>query len=139
MVHERCPTPLREVTTDHLIREGGRLYAGHHLIVDCFGCERLDELAWMEETLRRCVDVAGATLLHIHLHHFGEGQGVSGVAVLAESHISVHTWPERGYAAFDAFMCGQAQPEKIIPVLKEAFAVREVCSRPLVRGEFVDG
>ena len=64
---------------------------------------------------------AGATLLHIHLHAFTEGGGISGVAVLAESHISVHTWPERGYAAFDVFMCGHAEPRKALSVFKRAF------------------
>jgi S-adenosylmethionine decarboxylase proenzyme len=54
----------------------------------------------------------GATLLHIHLHHFEPNGGVSGVAVLAESHISIHSWPKRGYAALDIFMFrhGQSGP-----------------------------
>ena len=52
---------------------------------------------------------------------FEEGGGISGVAVLAESHISVHTWPEKGYAAFDVFMCGDAQPRKALDVFKSAF------------------
>ena len=50
-------------------------------------------------------------MLHIHLHRFGKDQGISGVAILAESHISVHTWPERRYIAFDIFMCGDTFPE----------------------------
>jgi S-adenosylmethionine decarboxylase len=65
--------------------------------------EGLDDIDLIETTLRRCVDAAGATLLHIHLHHF-QPNGVSGVAVLAVSHISIHTWPEVGYAALDLFM-----------------------------------
>jgi len=56
-----------------------------------------------------------------HLHRFSENGGVSGVAVLAESHISVHTWPERGFAAFDVFMCGACRPEKALPVLRRYF------------------
>ena len=56
------------------------------------------------------------------MHPFGEGMGVSGVVVLAESHISIHTWPERGYAAIDLFMCGKCDPYKAIPALKAAFA-----------------
>ena len=68
-----------------------------------------------------CVEAAGATLLHIHLHHFNPNNGISGVAVLAESHISIHSWPERRYAALDVFMCGDAQPHKTIPVLRRAF------------------
>jgi S-adenosylmethionine decarboxylase len=60
-------------------------------------------------------------LLHIHLHHFTPNNGVSGVAVLAESHISVHTWPETGFAAFDVFMCGDTDPHQAIEVLQRAF------------------
>jgi S-adenosylmethionine decarboxylase len=75
----------------------------------------------MESAMREAVDVCAATLLHIHLHHFTPSMGISGVAVLAESHISVHTWPERDFAAFDIFMCGSARPELAINVLKKAF------------------
>jgi len=106
---------------DHFIKRNGIEFAGTHLIIDLWDAHRLDDLGLMEKTLRRCVDESGATLLHIHLHHFTPNGGISGVAVLAESHISVHTWPERGYAAFDVFMCGEAEPEKSIPVLKDAF------------------
>lgn len=106
---------------DHFIKRNGIEFAGTHLIIDLWEAHRLDDLELMEKTLRCCVDESGATLLHIHLHHFTPNGGISGVAVLAESHISVHTWPERGYAAFDVFMCGEAEPEKSIPVLKGAF------------------
>ena len=80
----------------------------------------------MEAALRRCVEVSGATLLHIHLHHFTPNGGISGVAVLSESHISVHTWPEANYAAFDVFMCGEAQPQNSIEVLREAFSPSDI-------------
>ena len=73
-----------------------------------------------KQALIDAVKAAGATLLHIHLHTFSEGGGISGVAVLAESHISVHTWPEKGYAAFDVFMCGDAEPRRR-SVFKAAF------------------
>jgi len=106
---------------DHFTTRNGIEFAGTHLIIDLWGARHLDNLALMEATLRRAVTVAGATLLHIHLHHFTPNGGISGVAVLAESHISVHTWPERDYAAFDIFMCGDAQPELAVPVLKQAF------------------
>ncbi len=83
--------------------------------------EPLNDIARIEQAMRDIVTACGATLLHIHLHHFSPSGGVSGVAVLAESHISVHTWPERDYAAFDVFMCGDAEPENAVPVLKRAF------------------
>ncbi|MEO0422757.1 MAG: adenosylmethionine decarboxylase [Pseudomonadota bacterium] len=108
-------------TADHFIQRDGVEFAGTHLIADLWGATRLDELDHMETALRDAVEAAGATLLHIHLHHFTPNGGISGVAVLAESHISVHTWPERDFAAFDVFMCGDAKPLKAIDVLKRAF------------------
>jgi len=108
-------------TEDHFIIRDGKEFAGTHIIVDLWEASRLDDLAHMEAAMREAVDVCGATLLHIHLHHFTPSGGISGVAVLAESHISVHTWPERDFAAFDVFMCGDAQPENAIAVLQRYF------------------
>ncbi len=106
---------------DYFIERDGLRFAGVHLIIDLHEAERLDDLAYVERVLRDCVAASRASLLHIHLHHFTPNGGVSGVAVLAESHISVHTWPECGYAAFDVFMCGAAEPHRTVEVLKRAF------------------
>jgi S-adenosylmethionine decarboxylase len=106
---------------DHFITRNGLTYAGSHLIIDLWEAEGLDDRDRIETALIDAVKAAGATLLHIHLHKFTDGGGISGVAVLAESHISVHTWPERGYAAFDVFMCGEAEPRKALSVFKAAF------------------
>lgn len=65
----------------------------------------LDDETRIRQAIRDCAGACGATLLHIHTHRFSP-QGVSGVAVLAESHITVHTWPKIAYGAFDVFMCG---------------------------------
>jgi S-adenosylmethionine decarboxylase len=119
---------------DHFVQDGDLCYAGSHLIVDLWGAERLDDLDHIEATLREAVDAAGATLLHIHLHHFTPNGGVSGVAVLAESHISIHTWPERDYAALDVFMCGDAQPKRTLPILKRAFSPSSVQIGDFKRG-----
>jgi S-adenosylmethionine decarboxylase len=108
--------------------------AGVHLIVDLHGAEGLDDIDLIEATLRRCVDAAQATLLHIHLHHF-HPNGVSGVAVLAESHISIHTWPDSRYAALDLFMCGKAIPDACIPVLRRAFKAKRVEVSEILRGQ----
>jgi S-adenosylmethionine decarboxylase len=119
---------------DHFALRNGVRCAGVHLIVDLHGAKRLNDLEHIEATLRRCVEAARATLLHIHLHHF-QPSGVSGVAVLAESHISIHTWPEIGYAALDVFMCGSADPDACIPVLREAFSAKRVGVNELLRGQ----
>ena len=116
-----------------MTREGVRC-AGAHLIVDLYGGSRFDDIEYIEATLRRCVEVAGATLLHIHLHHFDDNAGVSGVAVLAESHISIHSWPEYGYAALDIFMCGETRPEACVEVLREAFQPDRVAVSEHLRG-----
>ena len=120
---------------DFFIERDGVRFAGSHLIIDLFGAKRLDDLKYIESTLKRCVEVAGATLLHIHLHHFTPNGGVSGVAVLSESHISIHSWPEADYAALDVFMCGDAKPHLTIDVLKHAFDARHVVVKEHRRGE----
>ncbi|KAA3633687.1 MAG: adenosylmethionine decarboxylase [Proteobacteria bacterium] len=119
---------------DHFIARDGIEFAGTHLILDLWGASRLDDIELMEQALRDAVQAAGATLLHVHLHHFTPNGGISGVAVLAESHISVHTWPERDFAAFDVFMCGDARPERVIPVLRDAFTPSRVSVSEYLRG-----
>lgn len=119
---------------DYFIVRDGVRYAGTHLIIDVYGADRLDELSHVETALRDAVDAANATLLHIHLHHFTPNGGISGVAVLAESHISIHTWPECGYAALDVFMCGEANPHATIEILREAFAPERIAVEEHMRG-----
>ena len=125
--------PVEDREGHFAVRNGVRC-AGVHLIVDLHGAEGLNDIDLIEATLRRCVDAAQATLLHIHLHHF-QPNGVSGVAVLAESHISIHTWPDAGYAALDVFMCGKASPDACVPVLREAFKAKRVEVSEILRGQ----
>ena len=120
---------------DFFIERDGERYAGTHLIIDLVGASRLDEIDHIERALRRCVDVAKATLLHIHLHHFTPNGGVSGVAVLSESHISIHSWPEADYAALDVFMCGESEPHNSIEVLREAFKPSDIRVGEHLRGQ----
>lgn len=86
---------------------------GQHLLLDLHEvpAKLLGDVRRIEIVLREAAQLAGATPIHAHFHHFGEGMGVTGVLLLRESHISIHTWPEHGYAAVDVFMCGQARPE----------------------------
>lgn len=119
---------------DHFITRNGLSYAGHHFIIDFWDAKHLDNRDAIEAALINAVEAAGATLLHIHLHTFEEGGGVSGVAVLSESHISVHTWPERRYAAFDIFMCGDAQPKKALEALRAVFEPERIVLAEHKRG-----
>jgi S-adenosylmethionine decarboxylase len=128
------PPDVADARDDHFVVRNGVRCAGVHLIIDVYDADHLDDIDHIETTLRHCVDAAGATLLHIHLHHF-QPNGVSGVAVLAESHISIHTWPEAGYAALDVFMCGKANPDKCVPVLREAFGAKRIAVSELLRGQ----
>jgi len=142
--HSQCTVSEGAGHKDFFCERDGVRFAGTHLIIDLVRAERLDDLDHIEHTLRRCVEVAGATLLHIHLHHFTPNGGVSGVAVLAESHISIHSWPEAdswpeyGYAALDVFMCGHTNPRASIAVLKEAFSPRKVVVKEQLRGKEMD-
>ncbi|MEL6215227.1 MAG: adenosylmethionine decarboxylase [Pseudomonadota bacterium] len=128
------PEPQTGTTQDHFIVRDGVEYAGAHVIIDLWGAESLDDLALMETAFRDVIETCGATLLHIHLHHFTPNYGISGVAVLAESHISVHTWPERRFAAFDVFMCGDAKPELAGSVLAKYFRPERITVNELRRG-----
>ena len=130
----RPASVLDEAREDHFIRRDGRVFAGTHLIIEVVNGHGLDDEARIQKAFRDCVDECGATLLHIHTHKFSP-QGVSGVAVLAESHISVHTWPEIGYGAFDVFMCGDAQPWRAVGVLRRAFGTDDVRVTELLRGD----
>ena len=110
-----------------------RTAAGTHLIIDLNDGRGLDDLLRVETAMRRAVEAAGAHLLDLHLHHFSP-QGITGVALLAESHITVHTWPEIGYAAFDAFMCGEADVRAVVEVFSQAFETGNLTVRAIQRG-----
>jgi S-adenosylmethionine decarboxylase len=130
-----APAPVIDGRKDHFVTRNGVRCAGVHLIIDLYEAEGLADIDLIDAALRKCVAAAGATLLHIHLHHFEPNGGVSGVAVLAESHISIHSWPEANYAALDVFMCGDAKPEACIPVLREAFRPKRIVVGEHLRGQ----
>ncbi|MBV8915006.1 MAG: adenosylmethionine decarboxylase [Acetobacteraceae bacterium] len=115
------PDASGEERKDYFVEKDGERFAGTHLLVDLWGAENLDDPELIDQALRSAAIRAGATILHSHFHHFTPNGGVSGVVVLAESHISIHTWPERSFAAIDIFMCGACDPHDAIPVLQAAF------------------
>ena len=93
------------------------LFAGRHLLIECFGALADQNAETLEALLRQAASAGGASVLSCHMHGFGNGQGITGVALLAESHITVHTWPERHYAAFDVFMCGDCDADRAAKVI----------------------
>lgn len=115
-----------EEAKDYFVERDGVRFAGTHLIIDLWGATNLDDPAHIDDVLREAATATGATILHGHFHHFQPNGGVSGVLVLAESHVSIHTWPEKAYAALDIFVCGVCDPYKALPVLKRGFLAERV-------------
>ncbi|MBC7093015.1 adenosylmethionine decarboxylase [Candidatus Bipolaricaulota bacterium] len=108
---------------------------GRQLVVELWECERnTNEPEEIRKALRRAVDRAKATLVDVQVHTFNP-HGVSGVAVIAESHISVHTWPELGYVALDVFTCGEkVLPEAAVEVFCELFRPQRTSLLEIKRG-----
>lgn len=127
-----------ETLDDHFMQTGKLKFAGRHYILDFWGVSGLTDRKKIEQAMTEAAHIAGAIVLHVHLHRFAEGGGITGVALLAESHISVHTWPEHHYAAFDIFMCGNAMPEKSVKLLKEVFQPSRVEIQEILRGRLTN-
>ncbi|UWQ20768.1 adenosylmethionine decarboxylase [Jannaschia sp. W003] len=106
---------------------------GRHLLLEHWGGRGLRDAALLERSMRAAAREAGAHILGAHFHPF-EGGGVTGVLLLAESHVTVHTWPEHGYAALDLFMCGEAPVERAADVLDAMLAPERSERRTLARG-----
>ena len=120
-IQESTVTSVPEQINDYFVEKDGQRFAGSHLLLDLWGARRLTDINKIEDTLTKAADAAGATILDRNFHQFIENGGISGVLVLAESHISIHTWPERSFAAIDIFMCGRCDPFMCVDVLKAAF------------------
>ena len=107
---------------------------GKHLIIEMQGAEYLTDTDVIVRALKSAVEDAQATLLTLHHHVFTPNGGVTAIAFLAESHMSIHTWPEESYAALDIFMCGACDPLACLPALTRAFRPACVALTLLVRG-----
>ncbi|MFW5877309.1 MAG: adenosylmethionine decarboxylase [Myxococcota bacterium] len=108
---------------------------GKHLLVEYWGCDglALDDEGAIEVLMKRAAREAGATVVTSTFHRFAP-QGVSGVVVVEESHLSIHTWPERGYAAVDFYTCGNCRPDKAHEVLKAGFQPKRTERMVIHRG-----
>ena len=108
---------------------------GKHCILELYSCSsrKLDDEAFLRSTITNAVQQAGATLLQLISHRF-DPQGVTGLALLAESHLSIHTWPESGYAAVDVFTCGDhTMPELACHELVHALEAGRYSLRSFLR------
>lgn len=107
---------------------------GVHLLIDLFDAKNLDAV----DPIRTiCIDAAKATRATIvseTFHHFGEGCGVTGIVVLAESHISIHTWPENGIVTIDVYVCGECNAFVTIPMFLTFFETKDAVITSMVRG-----
>lgn len=100
--------------------EGNCTYAGKHLLIDLYGCKNHSSLEEIQQVMVRSCQATSATVLFAHLHPF-DGGGVSGAIILAESHMSIHTWPELNFVALDIFVCGDCNPYNALPLLEKHF------------------
>ena len=128
---------LVEITLNYL---EGRLIAmnalGRHLLAEYYGCDAtiLNNLEFLEQSMREAVKSSGATIIDSTFHHFSP-QGVSGVIVIAESHMAMHTWPEHGYAAVDFFTCGnRVDPYNALNYMNKILNPAKSSRKELIRG-----
>ncbi len=108
---------------------------GRHVVADLWGCPPagLTDVVAIERLLREAAAACGATVLDAVFQRFAT-EGVSGVVIVAESHLSIHTWPERGYAAVDFYTCGDAVPDRAVPILERALGAASVSVVRIERG-----
>ncbi len=108
---------------------------GRHILAEFYGCDPsvLNDPKVIERHMREAARASGATIVKSVFHMFSP-YGVSGVVVVAESHLAVHTWPEYGYAGVDYFSCGPVDCEAAIRHLEEKFGADSVEIREIERG-----
>lgn len=130
---DRYVPPL-PTSTGLLMAKGSGELPGRHLLMDMHDARALDDVRGIEAAFISAINAAGATLLHMHFHVFTPGGGVTGTASLAESHMSIHTWPEAGFAALDIFMCGVCDPRRSMQSILDLHRPRIIDVRYIVRG-----
>jgi S-adenosylmethionine decarboxylase len=113
---------------------------GRHLLAEFIGCKgcNLDSVQQIKKEMENAALEAKATIVQSVFHHFSPF-GVSGVVVISESHLAIHTWPEYGYAAVDVFTCGNdVDPNDALEYLKEVFDVDRVVVKDVERGDMLE-
>ena len=107
---------------------------GKHLLLDLYQATHLSDKTVIEKALLEAADACDAKVLQKNFHSFGEEQGITGMLLLAESHISIHTWPESHFAAVDIFMCGNCDPALAIMPIKKYLRPKSIDVREFDRG-----
>ena len=108
---------------------------GRHIILEMWGCTNLDSVETAEQALREMVVALDVTLLDLRVYPFSP-VGVTGIAIVSESHLVIHTWPEHGYAAVDIFTCGaQRDPQDAVHVLRRHFKPERIGVMEINRGQ----
>lgn len=112
------------------------MIVGKHLIAELIGCKRFLGGDEIEHCLAEAAKYANANLLKVIFHEFGVAGEITAVALLSESHISIHCWPEYEFVACDIFVCGEAEPEKALAILKKNFQTEDVRISLIKRGVY---
>ncbi len=106
---------------------------GREVLAEFWDAESLDDPEVAEAALRKAVEAGGATLINVFVHQFSP-HGITGLAIIAESHLALHTWPEHGYAAVDVFTCGNVDFDAMLQVLIDTYRPKRTEQRALLRG-----
>ncbi len=114
--------------------------SGKHYILDLYEVpiHLLRDNDFIEKTIKEAAIVANATILNSYFHKFGGAGGVTGVLALAESHISIHTWPENQFASIDAFMCGKSNPLLACQFMIQSFLTSNFKLNLIERGNLIN-
>ncbi len=108
---------------------------GRHIILEMWGCQNLDSVETAESALREMVEALDVNLLDLRVYPFSP-VGVTGIAIVSESHLVIHTWPEHGYAAVDVFTCGSPRdPQDAVAVLRHHFQPEHIGVMEINRGQ----
>lgn len=134
MLESKIPEPTLPQPDGYCGRQGDIRFAGIHLLVELWQGNHFTDPVQIRRILTEAITACGATLLSMDLHVFTPNGGVSGVAVLQESHLSIHSWPEYEYAALDVFVCGTIDPYRALPVLKRGFSPERMQVVEIKRG-----
>lgn len=127
---------IRKTDCSSIMKEKlSRQYAGIHLLAEFWNVKHIEEPSILEKVLKRASEVCNSTALKVEIIKFSPC-GITGVVILAESHISIHSWPELNYLAIDIFTCGDhTKPNKALEYLKQVYCPQKIDVQEIKRGK----